>query len=205
MSRGKIAGVFLGLVAWFLAAAAPVVAQTDGYRIQPGDRLEVSVLEDPSLNRQVLVRPDGRISLPLAGTLDAAGQSPEALQAAVRARLSREFVEAPTITVSLVALGQPALGEVAAGFASIYVLGQVGSPGRFDVALPIDVLQMLAIAGGPSPFAAGRRIQVRRYVDGVQSVTLFDYELVEDGIVPLARVELADGDVIVVPERGLFE
>jgi polysaccharide export outer membrane protein len=180
------------------------VAAAQDYLIRLGDRLDVSVLEDPAIGRQVLVRPDGRITLPLAGTLDAAGRTPEALAVAIRRALARDFVEPPTVTVAVVGLGVEALPEGATGAGTIYVLGQVGAPGRYDVALPIDILQMLAVAGGPGVFAATQRIQVRRRQSGDQ-IFLFDYDAVEHGTVPLTPIELRDGDVVVVPERGLFE
>jgi polysaccharide export outer membrane protein len=178
-------------------------AQVDGqgiYRIQPGDVLSVSVLEDPGLNQTVLVRPDGRISLPLAGTIQVEGLSPEDAQNAIRRNLSREFVSPPTVTVAL----QSSAGE-AAGLISVYVLGQVGNAGRFDVEAPIELLQLLAIAGGPSPFAATSRIQVRRRTQAGDEVRLFDYDSVEEGLVPIEQIMIRDGDVIVVPERSLFE
>lgn len=190
---------------WFLALLGLVgvaVAQDQeaDYRIAVGDRLSISVLEDPGLNQSVLVRPDGRISLPLAGTLDAAERTPEELQAAIRRALGRDFIEPPTVTVSVVGLGEPE-DELA----TIYVLGQVGNPGALQVELPLDVLQALALAGGPGVFAATERIQVRRREEGSEQVLLFNYELVDEGLTPTDAFALADGDVIVVPERGLFE
>ena len=182
-----------------------VGAAAQDYSIRIGDRLDVSVIEDPGLNRQVLVRPDGRISLPLAGTLVAAGRTPEALQAAIRQALARDFVSPPTVTVALAALAPETSVVDDATTATIYVVGQVGSPGRFDVPTPIDALQMLAVAGGPSPFAARQRIQIRRRSGGAEQVLLFDYDLVERGLAPGGAVALMDGDVIVVPERRLFE
>jgi polysaccharide export outer membrane protein len=183
-----------------LAGAAAAQSRTDEYRIAVGDRLSISVLEDPGLNQSVLVRPDGRISLPLAGTLDAADRTPEELQSAIRRALGRDFIEPPTVTVSVVGLGEPD-GELAI----LYVLGQVGRPGALEVELPIDVLQALALAGGPSVFAATERIQVRRRERGAERVMIFNYALVDEGLTPTDAFDLADGDVIVVPERGLFE
>jgi polysaccharide export outer membrane protein len=193
----------LGLcLATILAVAG--VSKAQDYLLQPGDRIEVSVLEDPGLNRTVLVRPDGRISLPLAGTVMAGGQTPEAVQSAIRRALSRQFVQPPTVTVALVSLADPA-AAAAAGSATVYVVGEVNRPGALNVTLPIDVLQALALAGGPGTFAARQRIQVRRRGAGGETVLLFDYDMIEDGLVPSAEIALADGDVIVVPERRLFE
>lgn len=193
------------LIAALMAALiSSGVAGAQDYLIQPGDRLSITVLEDATLNRQVLVRPDGRISLPLAGSVQAGDRTPEAVEAAIRRALSRDFVQPPTVTVSLEALGDPTLFSPE-DRASVYVIGQVSSPGRYDVETPIDLLQALAIAGGPSVFAATQRIQVRRRTDESETVLLFDYDQIEDGLVPSAAIMLRDGDVIVVPQRGLFE
>jgi len=199
-----MARILMAFWVWVLFCAGVAFAQS--YEIQPGDRLEVSVLEDPSLNRTVLVRPDGRISMPLIGSVEVLGQTPEQVQVEIRRRLSRDFVTPPSVTVALSSLGSPGEADQLAGsVAAIYVLGAVGSPGRYDLILPVDILQALAISGGPSPFAATSRIQVRRRSGGSDSVMFFDYTAVEDGIVPLTPIALNDGDVIVVPERGLFE
>jgi polysaccharide export outer membrane protein len=184
----------------FGGSAAAQSGRADEYRIAIGDRLSISVLEDPGLNQTVLVRPDGRISLPLAGTVDARGRSPEELQAAIRRALARDFIDPPTVTVAVTGLGPE---ETV--LARIYVIGQVASPGALDVELPLDILQALALAGGPSAFAATRRIQVRRTTNGRQSVQLFDYDQIDSGALPYVDFSMADGDVIVVPERGLFE
>lgn len=184
-----------------LALVSETVAQ--GYLIRIGDTLDISVLEDPGLNRQVLVRPDGRISLPLAGTLDAAGRTPEALQVDVRRRLASNFVEPPTVDVAVTGLSTQPVEEAAV--ATIYVVGEVNNPGSYDVELPIDILQALALSGGPGVFAARKRIQVRRRGSDGETVFLFDYDSVADGTVPSPPISLVAGDVIVVPERGLFE
>lgn len=186
-----------------LVLGTSAVAQE--YLLQPGDRIEVTVLEDPGLNRTVLVRPDGRVTLPLAGSLVVAGRTPESVAITVRNTLASQFVEPPNVTVSLVAFDRDQLGE-ALESAEIFIIGQVARPGTFQVTLPMDVLQALALAGGPGTFAARRRIQVRRRLpEGGESVFLFDYDMIERGLVPSADIRLADGDVIVVPERRLFE
>lgn len=180
---------------------APALAQTrdDQYRITPGDQIAISVLEDPGLNTSVLVRPDGRIALPLVGTILVEDQTPEQVQQIIRRALARDFVTPPTVTVSLLGLGAPDL------FPQFYVLGEVARPGPYTLDRPLDLLQALALTGGPGPFAATNRIQVRRKVDGRDAVILFDYEQVEGGAVPVGDIPLRSGDVIVVPQRGLFE
>lgn len=189
-----------------LAASLLMVgaAAAQSYLIQPGDRLSISVLEDATLNRQVLVRPDGRISLPLAGSVQAGGRTPEAVEQAIRRALSRDFVQPPTVTVSLESLAEPGRADPGS-LAKVFVIGQVAQPGRYDLETPIDLLQALAVAGGPGVFAATSRVQVRRRVDGAETVLLYNYDLIEDGMVPSESILLRDGDVVVVPQRGLFE
>lgn len=187
-----------------LIISRSAMAQGD-YLLAAGDTIEISVLEDPSLNRQALIRPDGKISLPLAGTLAAAGKTTDELQRLIRSRLGRDFVDPPTVTVSLVGLSAQSASQET-GLATVYVLGEVGAPGRYDVALPMDVLQLLAMSGGPRVFAARDRMQIRRTNrDGGEEVMVFDYDAVERGAAPINRIQIGDGDVLVVPERGLFE
>lgn len=184
-------------------------AQGQPYLLRPGDSIEVSILEDPSLNRTVLIRPDGRIALPLAGTVVAGGRSPEQVRDSIRQALSREFVQPPSVTVSVVGLAgedDPTALDEGSEPGRIYVLGQVARPGVLDVVLPIDALRALALAGGPGTFAARDRIQIRRRTaEGAETVLIFDYEAVERGAVPSAVIRLQSEDVIVVPERRLFE
>lgn len=197
-------GMRAALVALAFVGAGPAAAE---YLIQPGDRLEISVLEDPSLNRTPIVRPDGLITMPLAGNVQAAGRTTTAIQNQIRSRLSRDFVEPPTVTVDIVGFRDSGVFDPVEP-ATVYVIGAVSRPGPYEVALPIDVLRMLSIAGGPGTFAARQRIQIRRSdpaETGGQTVFLFDYDLVERGGVPMAEIQLRDGDVIVVPERRLFE
>lgn len=198
--RAALAGRLIGLM---LMIIAPSLRAQD-YSIQPGDTLEVTVLEDPGLNRQALVRPDGRITLPLAGSVVAEGLTPEALEARIRTALSRDFVTPPNVTVSLVSLGERS-AEEAEELATVYILGEVRAPGPYDFEPPLDLLQALALAGGPAVFAARNRIQLRRTTEQGESVTILDYDLIEDGATPGNRAALRNGDVIIVPERGLFD
>ena len=198
--RSALAGLLIGLLSTILAPSL----RAQDYRIQPGDTLEVTVLEDPVLNRQVLVRPDGRITLPLAGSVVAEGLTPEALSTRVRSAISRDFVTPPTVTVSLISLGEG--GTTGADdLATVYILGEIRTPGPYAFEPPLDLLQALALAGGPATFAARDRIQLRRATPNGETVTILDYDLVEDGAVPTNRVAVHDGDVIIVPERGLFD
>ncbi|MEO1493038.1 MAG: polysaccharide biosynthesis/export family protein [Pseudomonadota bacterium] len=198
----------LFVLAFITQAQSQTLESPSPYRLQPGDVIFVGVLEDADLDRQVLLLPDGRISLPVAGTIMAAGKTPTKLEDIIRSRLRSNFVKEPTITVSVVALGEPTEDEVRTQ--EVYVLGEVASPGRYeyDAETPIDVLQALSLAGGLGPFAARDRIQVRERIAGApQTLRFFDYEAVEDGVLDLEGdlSTLANSAVIVVPERGLFD
>lgn len=175
------------------------------YRLQPGDTILVSVLEDPELDREVLILPDGRISLPVAGSMVAAGSTPAELEGIIRGLLRANFVKPPSVTVAVRSLAP----EDESDLNEVFVLGEVASPGRFeyDPEKPISVLKALSLAGGLGPFAARSRIQVREVRGETETMRLFDYDGVEDGLINSARAldPLQDGAIIVVPERGLFE
>ncbi len=218
---GVLASQVKAILPYFLAVCGVIVcglgaADARDYRLKSGDVVGITVLEDQSLNRQLLVRPDGKVSMPIAGTLTAGGRTLEQLQAEIQARLRPSFQTLPNVTASLVLLApppvvipepepEPEVEEIILW--SVYVLGEVQRPGRFEYEpeSPITVLQALALAGGPSVFAARSRIQIRQSTDGKETVTLFDYGALEDDGITVASQELTDGSVILVPERGLFD
>ena len=177
------------------------------YQIRPGDTLEISVLEDANLNRQVLVRPDGRISVPMVGDVLAAGPSTEALKTAITAGLASNFSIAPNVTVALSAVAPVSVIAAAPRTLSIYILGEVNNPGAFEVAPGTTMLQVLSISGGLGKFAASKRIQIRSTdpKTGTEYVRAFNYDRFVNGGVSGGVVKLNDGDVIIVPERRLFE
>lgn len=197
------------VLAFFLlliVAALPVRAQ-ETYLVTPGDRLTVTVLEDPNLNSQVLVRPDGRITLPIAGSIQVAGRTPEQIQAIVRDRLRGSFAVTPSVTVSVSELAAPDEDEEEIP-EIVYVLGQVNSPGAIEVLPPrsLTVLQAIARAGGLDRFARGEAIQIRRMDEaGRETIFPFNFRELEDGRQLSSNIRLIDGDVIFVPERGLFD
>jgi polysaccharide biosynthesis/export protein len=192
--------IVLALLFALLAPAA--FAQSAGYRIQPGDTLAVTVLEDETLNRQVLVLPDGSVQVPLAGSVQAAGRSVGAVEGTIADRLASNFAVRPSVFVSVVGLAE----EIADTF-PIYVLGQVGAPGLVEVEPGTTLLQSIALAGGLDRFAAARRIQLRRSdpSTGQERLYLFNYRAVERGGSIESMITLREGDVILVPERRLFE
>ncbi len=185
-----------------LALPSTALAQ-DGYRIRAGDTLRIEVLEDPSLNRSSLVAPDGRIAVPLAGGIRASGRTVEDVQADLSTRLAPNFATTPTVFISVERLAerQPGGPPAAAPTITIYVLGEAAKPGKLEVTPGTTVLQLFAEMGGFSKFAATKRIQLRR-----DSTTYsLDYKAIEAGTSTSGATTLVDGDVIVVPQRKLFE
>jgi polysaccharide export outer membrane protein len=158
------------------------------YRLQPGDTLLVAVWKEPDLSAEVVIRPDGRLSFPLAGDVSAADRSVEELRAELESRI-RRFVPEAVLTVSVRAL----TGN------RIFVIGKVARPGDFPLQRPIDVVQALALAGGATAFADVGNIRILRREQGRQTVLRFDYADVERGRRLEQNVLLQGGDTVVVP------
>ena len=194
----------LSLVLAPLVTAAPAEAQA-GYRIQPGDTLRVEVLEDTTLNRDLLVLPDGRVSLPLAGRVAAAGRTLDQLERAIAEALAPGFAVEPTVFVALTGV-RPAEELAAADTILVSVIGQANAPGILEIREGSTLLQAFAAMGGFTRFAATRRVQLRRVDEaGVERVFSVNYREVERGAIGAGAIRLLDGDVIIVPERRLFE
>jgi polysaccharide export outer membrane protein len=171
----------------------PSVAATEpggspGYGVQPGDILQISVWKEPDLQLEVLVRPDGGISLPLAGDIAARGQTVEALRAEIVSRIEK-YIPEPVVTVSV--------KEIRGN--NIYVIGKVNRPGVFVLTQDIDVMQALSMAGGTTTFAALNKIVILRRDGGGQTAITFRYAEVEGGSKLEQNILLRNGDVVVVP------
>lgn len=193
----------LSVVVALVFCAVSASAQSD-YTIQPGDTLQIEVLEDASLNRSVSVLPNGQISFPFAGTINASGRTIGQVQAAIRGAIAGNFAAPPTVFVGVVPRFQPDTA-IAGPVIDVYFVGEVNNPGLVEVKKGTTLLQAVAISGGVSRFAAIKRIQLRRTDGaGVQRVTILNYKALADGAVT-NDIELRDGDVILVPERRLFE
>ena len=158
------------------------------YRIQPGDVLDVSVWKEEDLKKQVLVRPDGGMSFPLAGDIQAAGKSVAELQKLITERLTK-YIPDPVVTVSTLKLD----GN------KVYVIGKVARPGEFQANRYLDVVQALSMAGGMTPYAADNKITVLRRENGKQRSIPFRYGDIEKGEDLGQNIILQSGDVVVVP------
>jgi len=175
--------------------------------LNPGDTISISVYQDPKLDRQVVIGPSGMISFPLAGQIRAGGMTPGALETVLRSKLKDKFTEEPDITVSLVAPAvPPSERQVEEDLKpKIFITGEVLRPGFFVVRTRLTVMQAVAMAGGFGPYAAKRRVQVRRQINGTEVMFLFDYVAFHSGRNVEDNIDLLPGDVVIIPERGIFE
>jgi polysaccharide biosynthesis/export protein len=158
------------------------------YLIHPGDILQISVWKEQDLQREVLVLPDGTLSFPLVGQIQASGLTIEQVQHELEQAL-KQFIPQPVITVSATQL----LGN------KIYVLGQVNQPGEFLINRPVDVMQALTMAGGLTAFGAGNQIKVLRRNGDKQIIFPFKYKDVMEGEQLYQNILLKSGDVVIVP------
>lgn len=199
------------LAIWAALLATAVSAQSD-YLVRPGDVLSVEVLEDSQLNRSVLVLPGGQFSFPFVGTVRAGGRTLDQIEADLTAALAPNFAVEPNVFVSISALNAAASAPLQAPTATgpslitIFVMGEVQSPGPTDVPHGTTFMQALAYNGGFTPFAALKRVQLRRNLaSGEQDVIELNFQAISDGAGLSNDVVLRDGDIILVPERRLFE
>ena len=161
---------------------------TGDYRLNPGDILSISVWREVDLQKEVLVRPDGKFSFPLAGDIQARGRSVNEVTADLEESLSR-YIPDLVVTVSVVQIN----GN------KIYVLGQVNRPGEVIANRAIDVVQAIAVAGGTTPFAQLNDISILRRTDVGQKSIPFRYKDIEKGKKLEQNIVLQAGDVVIVP------
>jgi polysaccharide export outer membrane protein len=167
----------------------PAVVEVDsGYQIGPEDILEISVWKEEGLKKEVLVRPDGGLSFPLIGEVQAAGKTAGQLKKEISQRLEK-FIPDPVVSIALLKV----IGN------KIYVIGKVNRPGEFPAGRYVDVLQALSMANGLTPFAAENSIKVLRKEGGKDVVFPFRYSEVKNGENLEQNIQLKGGDVVVVP------
>ena len=160
----------------------------EDYRIGPEDVLDISVWKEEELQREVLVRPDGGISFPLAGDVQVEGKTPLEVEQDITTRVQKYIPEA-VVTVSV---------KKVSGY-TIFVNGKVKSPGKFVVGRYMDVMQAITLAGGLDTFADEDKIKVIRRQNGKQVIHKFKYNEVKKGNNLDQNIILQSGDVIVVP------
>ena len=161
----------------------------DAYVIGTDDILSINVWKEPEVSRTVPVRSDGRISVPLAGEVQASGETPRQLEKELAAKL-RSFISNPEVTVMVTEVKSQRFN----------ILGQVSRPGTYPLTNASNVLDAIAMAGGFRDFAKEKSIYVlRQNPDGGESRLPFNYKEVIKGKNPAQNVRLQPRDTIVVP------
>jgi polysaccharide export outer membrane protein len=186
--RGRYACVALFLL---LAGSTCALAEGDSLTRRPfvigiEDKLRVDVWNHPELSGSVTVRPDGMITVPLAGDILADALTPTQLSEALKGRLS-EFVKDPVVTVIVEEINHY----------KIYVIGEINSQGVVQLTRPTRLLQVIAQSGGLTAYADKSNITIVRY-DGESEVRIrVDYRKVLSGQTPEMNLELKPGDTII--------
>lgn len=146
-------------------------ASASDFTLGPEDVIEVFVWKEEELSRKVTVRPDGRVALPLAGELVAAGKSPADLEKEIAERL-REYIDMPLVTVIVAEINSP----------KVSVLGEVRRPGRFVISQKTTILDAIALSGGFTEFAhRGNVLVLRNSPSGVERIPIDVKYLVRNG------------------------
>jgi polysaccharide biosynthesis/export protein len=166
-------------------AQAPA-AVNEEYKIGPGDKLRIEVYKDQQLSQSVQVRPDGKITLPLIGDMEATGRTPLELRDTITTSL-KAFINNPTVTVIVV--------EAVAS--QVYVMGEVTHPGTMQLYGPTTILQALAMAGGFKEFANTKDVKVLRPTKSGMDTLHFNYKDVLNG--DAKPFYLRSGDTVIVP------
>ena len=168
------------------------VAAADSYKLNPGDEIEISVWNEENLQKTISVLPDGMISFPLVGHLQAAGKTASEIEATIAAKLDA-YIADPEVNVTVTSTR----GNV------VFVVGKVLKPGPIVMIQSTTVMQALAMAGGLNEFASANSIKIIRrsgLEEGAQVTVLkIRYSDLEKGNDLSSNHILNYGDVIVVP------
>lgn len=158
------------------------------YVIGPDDVLGVLFWRDETLSGDVVVRPDGKISLPLLNEIEVVGMTPEQLRSVLLTRASK-FVEEPSVAVVVRAINSR----------KVFITGQVARPGSYPLTAPTSVLQLIAVAGGLTDYADSKNVVILRKEKGRPTSLKFNYQDVRKGKKLEQNILLQVGDTVVVP------
>jgi len=157
------------------------------YRLGPPDELVLTIFPEPVIERELVVRPDGMITVDLIGDVKAGGRTPEDVAEEIEERISR-FKRDPEVTIAV----------RASRSTQITVLGEVGRPATFPLERRTRVAEAIGKVGGPTVFAAESRIRVIRFDGEKTHVFLVDLEAIQEGDLA-SNLTLQEGDLVVVP------
>lgn len=170
--------------------------------VGPFTELAVEVFGVPELRREVLTDGEGKFTFPLAGTIEAAGKTPQQLAAEIEGRLQGRYVRNPNVSVNFKASTNPALMQAQ----SVTVDGEVAKPGQFPIFGKVTLMRAVALAGGTNEFAKLEDVLIFRNVEGQQYVGAYNLQAIRRG--NYADPEIYPNDVVVVgdsPQRRLFD
>ncbi len=169
------------------ASAVPIV-NPDEYIVGESDMLHISVWKEPELSQTVMVRPDGKVALPLIGEVKLSGMTPTQVQTMLSSRL-KAYIVNPQVTVTVTDIRSK----------NAYITGEVARPGAYPLVKPTTVLQLIAQAGGLSIYAHRSGIFILRDVNGKSVRLPFPYKDVMKGKQEDQNLELRPGDTVVIP------
>jgi len=159
------------------------------YIVGEADVLRINVWKQPEISQlSVVVRPDGMVSVPLVGEVKVSGMTPVQIEATLVSEL-KQYVNEPRVTVTVAEVGSK----------TVYVTGEVTHPGAYPLVGPVDVLQVIAKAGGVTPFAHRRSVFVLRQINGKKQKLPVNYSRIFHGKSPEQNINLEPGDTVVVP------
>jgi polysaccharide export outer membrane protein len=189
-----------GVMVWalVLCAAGPALGQTNGsatagapenFIIGVEDVLDVTFWRDEELSGEVIVRPDGKISLPLVNEVQAAGLTTEQLRESLETAAAK-FLTDPTVGVSVKAINSR----------RVHIVGQVAKQGFYSVIQPTTVMELITMAGGPLDWANTKKIRIARMKNGTTESFVFNYKDFVDGKNLDSNILLEPGDIVTVPD-----
>lgn len=206
ISRGKVLSIVLivsGLIitGGFVnaqnekgASAKPpsetkIPPDSDSYVLGPEDVIQIQVWKEDTLSQQVLVRADGKISLPLLDDVQAAGFTPLKLKEILTEKF-KKYVDSPLVTVIV--------REAKSN--KIYVSGQVAKPGVYNLVEETSFLQLVPMVGGFTEWANQRKILLIRREKGKETRIIINYKKIISGEDLTGNIILKPGDTIIVPD-----
>ena len=171
------------------SSTRPKVRSDDTYVIGDADVISISVWKEPDISKQIPVRSDGKISLPLVGDIQATGETPLQLERAISDKL-KGYMTDPEVTVIVEQINSPKYN----------IFGQVGRPGSFIITAGITIMDAIAAAGGLRDFAKKKGIYVLRQSPGGGVTKIpFNYDKFIKGKDPSQNIPIMPHDTIVVP------
>ena len=170
-----------------VAVPAGTVVPAD-YVIGPEDILTIVFWREKDLSSEVVVRPDGRISLPVLQDVHAAGLTPEQLRDSLT-KTAERFVEDPNVTVVVKEINSR----------RVFITGMVAKPGPYNITSPMTVVQLIAFAGGVLEYADAKNIVIMRTENSKDMSYKFNYKEVSEGKNLKQNIPLKPGDTVIVP------